>query len=83
MKTKIFALVLCLALSAVSLFSCGGKSDNPYGLSEKEMSEVRTFIAYETSSAEGSYSIVKQDGYGKIYEWTTYNADGNIDTTSE
>ena len=83
MKTKIFALVLCFALLAISLFSCAGKSDNPYGLSEKEMSEVRTFTAHESGAPEGNYSIIKQDGYGKIYEWTSYDADGKVTTTSE
>ena len=69
--TKILCLALCLVLLSISLFSCAKKTETT-----DEMSEVRTFKAVDTNG--DSYCIIKQDGYGKIYEWKQYKNDDTL-----
>lgn len=79
--TKVLSLVLCAVMLALSLFSCSKKAENPYGVSDEEMSVVRTFKG--TDNYDEGYSIVKQDGYGRIFEWNQYDNNDELVMTLE
>lgn len=89
---KILAVFLCTVMWSLVLSGCERKNGEisldvhqeqkaTGDYDNDEMSEIRTFIG--TESNNDGYMIIKQDGYGKIHEWTCYNDNDEITANLE
>ena len=74
MKKVIGIIALLLMLTA--LMGCSSDKESTQD-TENDLSIVREFIATDSSN-DGSYTLIKQNGYGVISEWGCYDENDEI-----